>query len=109
MQNLPGCRQNWLKAKKMVALGNLIGGIAHEINTPTGISITGISALLRKIKDSTKALVKNRLSHEETTDLIDYVNESGNLVLKNLNRIVALVKSFKNISADRSFARLQPL
>ena len=89
-----------VESKKMAALGNLIGGIAHEINTPTGVSITGISALLRKIEDSTKALVENRLSHEETTDLIDYVNESGNLVLKNLNRIVALVKSFKNISAD---------
>jgi signal transduction histidine kinase len=86
--------------KKMAALGNLIGGIAHEINTPVGVSITGISALLRKIEDSEKKLVEKQLSPEETFALIDYVNESGNLVLKNLKRIVALVKSFKNISAD---------
>nr|WP_319493731.1 GAF domain-containing sensor histidine kinase [uncultured Desulfobacter sp.] len=91
-----------VESKKMAALGNLIGGIAHEINTPVGVSITSISALLRKIEDSEKALVENQLSPEETADLIDYVNQSGNLVLKNLKRIVALVKSFKKISADTS-------
>ena len=41
--------QETLEAEKIRALGHLVAGISHEINTPLGISYTGITFLRSKL------------------------------------------------------------
>ena len=65
-------------SEKMAALGNLIGGIAHEINTPLGAikaSASNINEVVEKINIDLPWLI-NHSSVEEINWLFKLINES---------------------------------
>jgi len=53
LDNLKQTQEQLLESKKMESLGNLVAGVAHEINTPVGIGITGITHFIEITKEIT--------------------------------------------------------
>lgn len=45
IKEINSAQEQLLQSEKMVSLGGLVAGVAHEINTPIGIALTGISHL----------------------------------------------------------------
>jgi len=76
--------------------------VAHEINTPIGVSVTAASYL-----DSTVQEFSARLeSKEKTADLMKFLSksqDSARMILANLERAARLIKSFKQVSVDRTY------
>jgi signal transduction histidine kinase len=91
-----------VESRKMAALGALIAGVAHEINTPVGISITGITTILKRNRTLNAAFKARTMKQKDLEDFIYFADESGQLVLRNLNRIGDLIKNFKRIATDKS-------
>lgn len=90
-----------VEVEKMAALGSLVAGVAHEINTPVGTSITLASTL----KDETQSLldaVNTGLKRSTLNSYLELAQESAYLILSNLNRAGELVQSFKQVAVDQS-------
>ncbi|NQY54809.1 MAG: HAMP domain-containing histidine kinase [Campylobacteraceae bacterium] len=102
IQNLKLTQEQLISSEKMAALGALVAGVAHEINTPVGIGLTGISHL----EDSTKIIYdkynKDEMSQEEFEEYLGTAKDLSSLVYKNLEKAASLVKSFKQVAVDQS-------
>ena len=78
LEELSRTQNKLIFSEKMAALGNLIGGIAHEINTPLGAikaSSTNINDVVEKINVDLPWLITHA-SSEEINWLFNLINDS---------------------------------
>jgi len=102
LDTLNNAQEQLIESEKMSSLGNLVAGVAHEVNTPLGISITAASIFANELKDIKKLLTDNQLSKSALDHFIETITEADEILIKNLNRAAQLVKNFKKISVDQS-------
>ncbi len=95
-------QQELIQKEKMASLGGLVAGIAHEINTPLGICVTGVSHLMEEYHDVQKALQDESLSQEQLDDFFDEIEQVGQILTTNMQRAADLVNSFKQVAVDQS-------
>ncbi len=91
-----------VESEKMAALGNLVAGISHEINTPIGISVTAASHLEDETRRVMQLIADGKLSKSVLSSYQADAIRSAQLILTNLRRASQLVKSFKQVAVDQS-------
>ncbi|HYD82115.1 MAG TPA: ATP-binding protein [Paucimonas sp.] len=90
-----------VRKDKLAALGSLVAGIAHELNTPIGNCLTVASTLA----DQTRSLAERYAQGIRRSELDRYVGEAGDasaLLVRNLQRAADLVASFKQVAVDQT-------
>ncbi|AWB65020.1 hypothetical protein C2869_00545 [Saccharobesus litoralis] len=88
--------------EKMAALGGLVAGISHEINTPVGIAVTGSSHLNHVVNQLQTEQQSGKLTRAKFENLCSELNEGCDIILQNLNRASQLIANFKMIAVDQS-------
>ncbi|WP_019502996.1 sensor histidine kinase [Pseudanabaena sp. PCC 6802] len=91
-----------VEARKMASLGGLVAGVAHEINTPVGTSITLASILIDETRLLQAAIAAKQLKQSTLNNYLEIAQESASLILSNLNRAAELVQSFKQVAVDQA-------
>ena len=99
---LQQANESLMRAEKMASLGNMVAGIAHEINTPVGIILTGASHLTGETEKLKRLYQSDDLSMEEMDAFIASTEEATTLILSNAHRAADLIHSFKQVAVDRT-------
>lgn len=102
IKDLKNTHLKLVESEKMASLGGLVAGVAHEINTPIGIGLTGISHLLDLVKTIKKEYKDEEMSLESFEEFLESSEEISTMILRNLTRTAELVKSFKQVSIDQT-------
>jgi signal transduction histidine kinase len=89
------------KSEMMAALGDLVAGVAHEINTPLGTGYTSSSYLNGQTKTVKAAFENQKLTRSDLASYMDMAAESTMLIEKNLSRASDLIHSFKMVAVDQ--------
>lgn len=102
IEDLRNTQKQLVEAEKMASLGGLVAGVAHEINTPLGISVTAASSMHRDF-----ALLQKKYSNDalKKTDLESFfanAEQACNILNTNLQRAADLVRSFKQVAVDQA-------
>ena len=90
-----------VQSEKMAALGMLVAGVAHEINTPIGIGVMLASHLELETKGLRQLLDAGKLKKEQLHEFLQECDESTIILLTNLRRAAQLVHGFKQVSVDQ--------
>lgn len=105
--SLKNQQQRLHEDEKMAALGNLVAGVAHEINTPLGIGVTTSSYMQKINNECRKALVDGRFTKNELLEYMETMNESLDLLQFNLERGSNIIQGFKKIAVDQTVESLE--
>ncbi|WP_199290115.1 HAMP domain-containing sensor histidine kinase, partial [Leptolyngbya sp. FACHB-36] len=101
LHNLRQAEAHLIQTEKMAALGGLVAGIAHEINTPIGIGVTAASLLAEKTAALSDYFQRGTMKRSELEKFLDVAQQSSRLTLANLNRAAELIQSFKQVAVDQ--------
>ncbi len=102
IHNLNVTRDKLIESEKMASLGGLVAGVAHEINTPVGISLTAITHFVELNQELKKDFQNDTLSEEKFNEFLKTSEELALLTNANLKKTAHLIKSFKQVAVDQS-------
>lgn len=102
LQQLKITQEQLVESEKMAALGNLVAGVAHEINTPIGIGVTAASVLNEDATEFFNTYKSGKTKRAELEKFLDTALESSQMILANLKRAAELIQSFKQVAVDQS-------
>lgn len=89
------------ETEKMNALGTMVSGIAHEVNTPIGISVTAASYLQDQLISMENKLKAEELTKSDMQRYLSNYHESLAILCRNLSSAADLISSFKQVSVDQ--------
>jgi signal transduction histidine kinase len=91
-----------VQQEKHASLGQLVAGVAHEINTPLGVAFTLATHLEEERDEIARAFGAGELTRLSLSQFLEKLEEGLRIMTGNLQRAAELVRSFKQVSADRS-------
>jgi signal transduction histidine kinase len=91
-----------VQSEKLASLGALVAGVAHEINTPVGVSVTAASTLQDGAERVAQFQREGTLTRSELDRFLGVAGESTSILLKNLQRAADLINSFKQVAVDQA-------
>ena len=102
MDTLHQAQEQLVESERMASLGGLVAGIAHDVNTPLGVSVTAASFLQERLNNLKTDFQDKSLTSKNMASFIDEAEQTALLLLSNLERASDLIASFKQVAVDQT-------
>lgn len=102
LASLQQTQTHLIQTEKLAALGNLVAGVAHEINTPTGVAVTAASHLGMKTQEFQEIFRNGSTRKSDLERYLAVCEESADIIMLNLRRAAEMISSFKRVAVDQS-------
>ncbi len=90
-----------VESRKLSALGMMVAGVAHELNTPIGSAIMATSKL-RRDNQALAHAVKTGLTKSALEQYLESSETGLSLISQSQCRAAELIRSFKRLAIDRA-------
>ncbi len=100
-------RDRLVQSEKMVALGQLVAGVAHEINTPIGVALTAATHLSERTQEFDKLVTEGQLRRSDLSAYTSVARQSTELLRFNIQRAAQLIQSFKQVAVDQASEQMR--
>ncbi len=101
MVDLKMTQSRLIQSERMAALGEVTASLAHEINTPLGLGVSGASHLTDELNKFKKLYKAKEIPKSEFEDFLNVGIDISELIISNLRKSYHLVKSFKQVAVDQ--------
>ncbi len=102
LEQLKATQKQLVESEKMAALGSLVTGLAHEINTPIGVGLMAASTLGDRTREISEIYQSGKIKRSQLEKFLHTASMSTKMVLDNLHRAAELIQCFKQVSVDQS-------
>lgn len=107
LEKLHQFQSQLVETEKMASLGDMVAGIAHEVNTPIGLGVTASTLMSDRLIEIKQAFENKTLKSSQLKKFLTQGEENIGIIYRNLDRAAKLISSFKKVAVDQSSADIR--
>ena len=101
LEALQLAKDQLVQSEKLAALGALVAGVSHELNTPIGNGLTVASTLEHRVEEFAQK-IEGGLRRSDLQSFVEEARFAAEVITRNLSRAGQLVSSFKQVAVDQT-------
>lgn len=101
-------QEELLRSEKLASLGSLVAGVAHELNTPLGNSLTVATTLADRLRGFNLEFESGTLRRSSLNDFVAATRQASELLTGNLLKASELITHFKQVAVDQTSDQRRP-
>jgi two-component system, NtrC family, sensor kinase len=104
MNTLKTVQEEIQRSDRLAALGALVAGVAHELNTPIGNSVTVASTMMDLSLEFNRN-IESGITRTKLSSYTQQTRQASEMLVRNLTKAAELIGSFKQVAVDRASVR----
>ena len=105
MSQVRSMQDNLIQSEKLSALGAMVAGVSHELNTPLGNSKLALTTLQDRISEVGKLIISGNLKRSNIDEFIKESADIAALANRSIDRALSLLVTFKQVAMDQTSER----
>jgi len=102
LEKLHDSQDQLARAETRATLSTVIASVSHELSTPLGNSLMMAGNLVEQGREFQKSLDANDIKRSDLTHFVAAVRKGHDLMERNLQRAVALLRTFRQVANDQA-------
>lgn len=106
--DLQRAQRSLVQSEKLASLGSLVAGIAHEINTPVGSSLTVATHMAARVEQVRGEFDAGALKKSVLAEFLASASEAFSILTRALHNAAELISKFKQVAVDQTSSQRRP-